>query len=40
MLKGGHSEVKPMNEEVKGIALGLKGAAEQKNGCTYTVFEP
>ena len=40
MMCGGHSESKPMTEEVKGIAMALKGAFETKTGKTYETFEP
>ena len=40
MKCGGHSDAKEMTEEVKGIAMALKGAFETKSGKTFNTFEP
>ena len=40
MLAGGFDEVKEVDEEVKVIALNMKGKAEEALGETFEVFEP
>ena len=40
MLVGGFDEVKEVDEEVKVIALNMKGKAEEALGETFEVFEP